>query len=241
MNQRRHFTSETKVQEAYSNIALALTAYEASQAMSPFNSKYDRYLQQKAVLSSSEKRGLDLFNGKAKCAGCHVSTPNAKGIKPLFTDFTYDNLGIPRNPANPIYASAWINQKGRDWVDLGLGGFLKTQDKYREEAIGQMGKFKVPTVRNVARKPTGQFVRSYMHNGYFKSLDQVVDFYNSRDSKPQCANPLTPVQAAIEQGCWPAPEFPETVNRRELGNLQLSEQERKDLVSFLETLSDQAV
>ena len=145
MNQRRHFASETQVQEAYSNIALALSAYEASQAMSPFNSKYDQFLQKKAILSSSEKRGLDLFNGKAKCAGCHISTPNAQGLKPLFTDLTDDNLGIPRNPANPIYASARINKKAQDWVDLGLGGFLQTQDKYREAAIGQMGKFKVPT------------------------------------------------------------------------------------------------
>jgi cytochrome c peroxidase len=67
----------------------------------------------------------------------------------------------------------------------------------------------------------------------------VVDFYNSRDSKPQCASPLTPVQAAIKQGCCHAPDYPETVNRSELGNLQISERERTDLVAFLETLSDQ--
>ena len=239
MSKGRNFTSNSQVQLAYNNIALALMAYEGSQAMSPFNSKYDQVLQGKAQLTSSEKRGMDLFNGKAKCASCHVSTTNAKGIRPLFTDFTYDNLGIPRNPANPIYHSAWINKKGQAWVDLGLGGFLQTQDTYRDDAIGQMGKFKVPTVRNVARKPNDDFVRSYMHNGYFKSLEQVVDFYNSRDTKPRCKNPLTPVEAAMEQGCWPEPEYPETVNTAELGNLQLSKTDEADLVSFMKTLSDQ--
>lgn len=239
INHPRHFATDTQVQQAYSNIALALMAYEGSRGMSPFASKYDQVLERKAVLTSSEKRGLDLFNGKAKCASCHVSIPNTRGLKPLFTDFTYDNLGIPRNPANPIYKSTWINKKGQDWVDLGLGGFLQTQDIYRDNAIAEMGKFKVPTVRNTARKPNEQFVRAYMHNGYFKSLEQVVDFYNTRDSKPRCNNPLTPVEAAMEQGCWPEPEYPETVNRSELGNLQLSKSEQADLVVFLQTLSDQ--
>ena len=239
-NQLRHFASETQVQLAYSNIALALMAYEGSKGMSPFDSKYDQFLAGKAILNSSEKRGIDLFNGKAKCASCHVSTPNAKGVRPFFTDFTYDNLGIPRNPANPIYKSAWINKKGQDWVDLGLGGFLQTQDTYRDDAIAQMGKFKVPTVRNVARKPNDEFVRAYMHNGYFKSLEQVVDFYNTRDTKPRCKNPLTPVESAVVQGCWPEPEYAETVNTTELGNLQLSKTEEADLVTFLKTLSDQA-
>ena len=239
MSKGRNFTSNSQVQLAYNNIALALMAYEGSQTMSPFDSKYDQVLQGKAQLTSSEKRGMDLFNGKAKCASCHVTTTNAKGLRPLFTDFTYDNLGIPKNPANPIYRSAWINKKGQDWVDLGLGGFIQTQDNYRDDAIGQMGKFKVPTVRNVDRRPNDEFVRAYMHNGYFKSLAQVVDFYNTRDSKPRCKNPLTPVDAAMEQGCWPEPEYPETVNTAELGNLQLSKTDEADLVSFMKTLSDQ--
>lgn len=236
--QPRHYVADTQIQVAYSNIALALMAYEGSSAMSPFNSAYDRFLQGKADLRAREKRGLALFNGKAKCASCHASVTNGRGLKPLFTDFTYDNLGIPRNPANPIYRSSWINDRGKAWVDQGLGGFLLTQDMYRDDAMDQMGKFKVPTVRNVARKPGPGFVRAYMHNGYFKTLEQVVDFYNSRDVKPRCNSAWTPVEIAMKEGCWPEPEYPQTVNRAELGNLQLSQSEQRDLVAFLEALSD---
>jgi cytochrome c peroxidase len=92
--QARHFSSDTQIQVAYS-------------------SRYDDFLQGKAVLAASEKRGLSLFNGKAKCASCHATQVNNRGLKPLFTDYTYDNLGIPRNPANPIYRSTWINNQGR--------------------------------------------------------------------------------------------------------------------------------
>jgi hypothetical protein len=67
---------------------------------------------------------------------------------------------------------------------------------------------------------------------------QVVDFYNSRDVKPRCKSAWTPVDVALKQGCWPEPEYPQTVNRAELGNLQLSRSEQQDLVAFMETLSD---
>ena len=77
-----------------------------------------------------------------------------------------------------------------------------------------------------------------MHNGYFKSLEQVVDFYDSRDVRPRCIDPFTSVESAQAQGCWPEPEFPTTVNRTELGNLKLSVNEKTDLVSFLRSLSD---
>ena len=66
-------------------------------------------------------------------------------------------------------------------------------------------------------------------------------FYNTRDGKPRCKNALTPVEAAIEQGCWPEPEYAEIVNTTELGNLQLSKRDEADLVSFLKTLSDQFI
>jgi len=179
-----------------------------------------------------------LFNGKAKCASCHVSTA-VKGVPAaLFTDFSYDNLGVPRNPDNPIYNFPMINPDGRQWVDLGLGGVLLHQDTLRDQIEPNMGKFKVPTLRNVDRRPSSTFVRSYMHNGYFRSLEQVVDFYNSRDTKPRCADPFTSVEKAEEQGCWPEPEFAATVNRAELGNLGLNAAEQADLVSFLKTLSD---
>jgi len=227
-----------RVQRAYSNISLALWAYQHSPEIVPFSSRFDAYTKGKLTLSASEQRGLNLFNGKAKCASCHVSTAS-KGVPgALFTDFSYDNLGIPRNPDNPIYNFPMINPDGRQWVDLGLGGVLLHEDTLRDQIEPNKGKFKVPTLRNVDRRPSSTFVRSYMHNGYFRSLEQVVDFYNSRDTKPRCADPFTSADKAEEQGCWPEPEFATTVNRTELGNLGLSAAEQADLVSFMKTLSD---
>ncbi|MEB3200704.1 MAG: cytochrome c peroxidase [Synechococcaceae cyanobacterium] len=227
-----------RVQRAYSNLSMALWAYQHSSQVVPFNSRFDAYSQGRARLNAAEQRGLALFNGKAKCAGCHVST-TAEGLPgALFTDFTYDNLGLPRNPDNPIYRFPLINPDGRDWVDLGLGGFLQHQDSLRDQINPNMGKFKVPTLRNVDRRPRADFVRSYMHNGYFRSLEQVVDFYNSRDTKPRCQERFLSADQAEQQGCWPEPEVPATVNRSELGNLGLSPEEQRDLVSFLKTLTD---
>ena len=231
-------SDDIAVQRAYSNISNALWAYQRSREVVPFSSKFDLSLDGSAVLNASEKRGLELFNGKAKCASCHVSTTRPGLSKPLFTDFTYDNIGVPRNPSNPVYQFSMINPDGIDWVDQGLGAVLRHDDTLREQANANLGKFKVPTVRNVDKRPHPDFVRAYMHNGYFKSLEQVVDFYNTRDVKPRCSNRFTDVEKAEQQGCWPEPEMTQNLNTSELGNLGLSSQESSDLVSFLKTLSD---
>lgn len=227
------------IQRAYSNISKALWAYQGSKEVVPFSSKFDSYLDGSATLTASESRGLDLFNGRAKCSACHVSTARPGLSKPLFTDFSYDNLGVPRNPANPVYRFAVINPDGDNWVDEGLGDVLRHDDTLREQANDNIGKFKVPTLRNTDQRPSADFVRSYMHNGYFRSLEQVVDFYNSRDTKPRCSDRFTDAETAERLGCWPEPEISANLNRSELGNLGLSAQEQTDLVSFLKTLSDQ--
>ena len=231
-------SDDALVQRAYVNISNALWAYQKSAEIVPFSSKFDAYTQGHATLSASEQRGLELFNNKAKCASCHVSKSTNPLQPALFTDFTYDNLGVPRNPSNPIYNFPLINPLGRNWVDLGLGEVLKHQDSMRDEYTANLGKFKVPTLRNVDRKPTAEFTRAYMHNGYFRSLEQVVDFYNTRDVKPRCANRFTSADDAEQQGCWPEPESSDNLNRAELGNLQLSDQEQHDLVNFMKTLTD---
>jgi cytochrome c peroxidase len=226
------------VQRAYSNVAYALWAYQRSSEVIPFSSKFDASLEGRAVLSASENRGLKLFEGKAKCASCHVATASPGQNKPLFTDFTYDNIGIPRNPANPVYTFTMINPEGRSWVDEGLGAVLRHDDTLREQANANIGKFKVPTLRNVDRRPDPDFVRAYMHNGYFRTLEQVVDFYNTRDVKPRCSNRFTDVDTAEREGCWPEPEIANNINTGELGDLGLNAQESSDLVAFLKTLSD---
>jgi cytochrome c peroxidase len=101
----------------YECIGRAIAAYERSSEVNPYTSKYDYYLQGKAKLTGLEMRGMELFNGKAQCANCHPG--------PLFTDYSYDNLGSPSNLANPFYQEPAWNPLGEDWVDLGLGAYLK--------------------------------------------------------------------------------------------------------------------
>jgi len=166
-------------------------------------------------LTKEEAFGLELFNGKGKCSLCHPSGPTEDDHVALFTDFTYDNLGVPKNPENPVY------KYDPTFVDLGLGGFLTNVDKYKMYAEDNMGKFKVPTLRNVDKRPGNGFKKAYTHNGYFKSLKEVVHFYNTRDI-----------------ATWPAPELDQNVNHNELGNLMLTDEEENAIVTFMKTLSD---
>jgi cytochrome c peroxidase len=221
---------------AYDHIATALAAYERSREVSPFSSKFDRYLAGEAKLSHEEAAGLELFAGRGKCSKCHLLDKGPHGEPPLLTDFTFDNLGIPRNPENPWYRAA-SNPAGREWVDEGLGGFLGSRPEWRTFAGGNIGKHKVPTLRNVERRPAGAFVKAYMHNGYFKSLSGLVHFYNTRDVKAVCPEPL-PERQALARNCWPAPEVMANVNRDELGNLRLSQAEERAIVAFMGALSD---
>jgi cytochrome c peroxidase len=199
---------------AYEYVAQAIAAYEGSPEVNRFTSKYDAYLAGQADLTEQETRGLALYEGTAMCAACHPSQPGEGGEPPLFTDFTYDNLGVPKNPENPWYdMPPAINPDQEEWIDRGLGGFLGLPE--------EMGKMKVPTLRNVGMSPYEGFVQAYMHNGVFKQLRDVVDFYNTRDL-----------------GGWPPPEHPENVNTEELGDLGLSDQDVDDIVAFLMTLTD---
>ncbi|BEH10481.1 MULTISPECIES: cytochrome-c peroxidase [Geobacter] len=214
---------------AYDYIALAIAAYEGSAESNAFTSKYDAFLAGKAFLTPEERRGLALFNGKGKCARCHVNT----GKKPLFTDYTYDNLGVPRNVENPFYQSTF-NPLGAAWIDLGLGGFLESRIDYSRFAKANLGKHKVPTLRNVDKKAAPDVVKAFGHNGYFKSLKEIVHFYNTRDVLPTCA-PGSPGEKVT---CWPLPELALTMNTAELGNLKLSDAEEDALVAFMKTLTD---
>jgi cytochrome c peroxidase len=215
---------------AYDRIADAIAAFERTRAFNKFTSKYDAYLAGKVELSAQEMRGLELFEreDKGNCAACHASRPDTDenaGVPPLFTDFTYDNLGVPRNPDNQFYKMKdAFNPDGKQFVDRGLGGFVMSPE--------EDGKFKVPTLRNIA------LTSPYMHNGYFKTLKGVVDFYNTRDTKPACQQEQMNDEQAIKKGCWPAAEVAENVNVDELGNLKLSEQEVDDIVAFMNTLTD---
>lgn len=220
------------VDMAYDNIALSIADYEASPEVNAFTSKYDAYLAGQTELSAMEKDGLKLFNGKGKCSRCHNSKER-QGQAPLFTDYSFDNLGVPRNFDNPVY-----DTRGFDWVDEGLGGFLKSRPEYAGMAEDNEGAQKVPTLRNVDLRPNPDFIKAYSHNGYFKSLKSIVHFYNTRDVKPTCGDPFTSDADAMLLGCWPEPEVDENVNDGELGNLKLTDAQEDAIVAFLKTLSD---
>lgn len=220
------------VDATYARIARSIAAYERSVESDQFSSKYDAYLKGKARLTDEERLGLEVFQNKnkGKCALCHVLEP------PLFTDFTYDNLGVPRNPANPFYkAPRSTNPLGDAWVDKGLGGYLKSAGYEAAVYEPEIGKVKVPTLRNVDLRPYPGFVKAFGHNGYFKSLESIVHFYNTRDVKPKCEATPKPEPGV---NCWPAPEVAANVNVDELGNLGLTPQEEKALVAFMKALSD---
>jgi cytochrome c peroxidase len=187
----------------------ALAAYESSPELNPFSSKFDAVQAGKATFTQEEKSGFELFQGNGKCAQCHVVTKDPKAHKALFTDHTYDNLGIPKNEHNRFLDMPPVhNPHGHHYVDLGLGPIVKDP--------AQNGKFRVPTLRNIA------LTSPYGHNGYFSTLEDIVHFYNVRDDGKS----------------YPRPEYSETVNHAEMGNLGLTPQEEADIVAFLKTLTD---
>jgi cytochrome c peroxidase len=221
------YSTPEEIEANYNNVGRSISAYEASGEVNQFSSKYDYFLKGMVRLSAEEELGLILFNGKGKCNLCHPS----EGDRPLFTDFTFDNLGVPKNSNNPFYKmdnvflpdGSPINAQGYAWIDPGLGGFLKSHPNPAWSAMAEenMGKHKVPTLRNVDKKPGPGNIKAYMHNGVFKSLNEVVHFYNTRDILS-----------------WPQPEVAQNVNTDELGDLGLTEKEEKAIVAFMKTLSD---
>jgi len=216
---------EATVATAFDAVALSIAAYEGSPEVNTFSSKYDLTFGGRAKLTKEEQRGLALFRGKGGCTACHP----ANGKQALFTDFTYDNLGVPANPENPALIA------DPTYVDGGLGAYLKSVG-YREYQ-DEMGKQKVPTLRNVGLSPFETSTKAYTHNGYFKTLEGIVHFYNTRDVLPRCDDAYTEAEA-LAANCWPAPEVSMNVNHDELGNLGLSADDEAAIVAYLRTLSD---
>lgn len=208
---------QAKVFEA---AATAISKFEQSPVFNKFNSKFDYVLNGQTEFTRLEAQGFEIFNGKANCAACHISEAtrdeNDNIIQPpLFTDFTYDNIGLPRN----------INIPGNPEPDTGLGGQLGLDE--------ERGKHKVMSLRNIA------LTAPYGHNGSMATLEQIVHFYNTRDTLGYVEDINDP---KFGKRGWPAPELEDdeidTVNREELGNLGLAPYEEKALVAFLKTLTD---
>ena len=219
----------------HKRIAFSVAVWEASHEVMPYNSPRDNAIRDEIekygvatfpldLYSAEENLGSELFHdSQNSCAGfCHLSSGGADGtdLEELFVSTSpgYFNIGFPANPFNPFYRmnrvkdndGNVINPEGRDWRDPGLAG------RTDADFSGDEGKFKVPTLRNVDNRPSPYFVKALGHNGYFKSIESVIHFYNTRDLKPVCRDRSGEVQrfvadaAAMYRDCWPEPEINST-------------------------------
>jgi len=188
-------------------------------------------------LNDAELQGLAVFNDRAECSSCHTLEAGPDGY-PLFTDFGYDNIGVPKNPDNPFYSMppAW-NPDGENWVDYGLGDFLKSAGYPPEEYEPEMGKHKVPTLRNVDLRPSEDFVKAYGHNGYFKSLEDIVFFYHWRAMMDSGCGGMGGGCGGMGGGMmdmFPPPE----VDQNRAALQMFPRPQVANVVAFLKTLSD---
>ncbi|MCK9606198.1 MAG: c-type cytochrome [Methylomonas sp.] len=211
----------SKVTQIFQATARAISAYEQTAVFNKFNSKFDYVLAGKTRFTALEAKGFELFNSedKGNCAACHISeatvAEDGSIEPPLFTDFSYDNIGLPRN----------VNIPGNPEPNPGLGG----RTDLTTDAADELGKHKVMSLRNIA------ITAPYGHNGSMATLEQIVHFYNTRDTLGSVEDVNHP---GFGKTGWPEPEFSENLNSDELGNLGLSDDEEKALVAFLKTLTD---
>lgn len=214
-----------KVEQAFEAMATAIAAFEKSSTFNRFDSKFDYEAAGITAYNESEQRGADLFDGDAQCGLCHTTEGiNGEGSPALLTDFSYDNLGVPFNPQIP----------GNPKADNGLLGNPNLMAARGEDTpvADVEGRQKVMSLRNI------ELTAPYMHNGVFKTLEEVVHFYNTRDVLAACVDPSDVTNDGFGTTCWPQGEFYATRNVEELGNLELSEQDEADLVAYLKTFTD---
>jgi cytochrome c peroxidase len=277
--------------QIYELFSEAVAAYEASPEINQFSSRYDasKYgvpTMNKYTLTASEERGRLLYFGQAQCFQCHSAanfstvTETSAG-KDTFTMYCYGNIGTPKNPFNPFYeltdpSNPGFNPLGFAYVDFGLGDFLYPQmglpianmgtgSNGQGDFLAINGLMLTPTTRNCDKRPSPDFVKDYMHNGFFKSLKQVVHFYNTRNLTTvpgEVINFTLPNPYANLQGTplWPTPEVPSPVTLTnptgalplpsgvtppagtngfgQIGNLGLTSSQEDDVVAFLATLTD---
>lgn len=216
---------------AFDRMAYALERYQIEDTdFAPFTSKFDAVNAGKASFTEEEIKGLAWFNrsDKGNCAACHTSTKPSNAPAALFTDFTYDNLGLPRN--SNIAANANAN-----FFDKGLCGPTRLDLSARNDLCGA---FKVPSLRNVALR------KRFFHNGQFGSLQDVVMFYVTRDTSPSIWYPLDLLGNPLIYNDLPVTEqvnvnVTEGPYNRLFGQAPaLTSQEISELIAFLRTLSD---
>jgi cytochrome c peroxidase len=190
----------------------------------PYTSKYDYYLEGKARLTRSEWRGLQAFNDaeRGNCAACHLERPRGDGLPPVFTDYEYEALGVPRNTVSA-------------GTDLGACGPLRTDLRDQPQFCGM---FRTPSLRNTATRS------EFFHNGVYHSLDEVLAFYTFRDVHPERIYPALagggvakfndlPARYHVNVDTSDAP-----FNRKPGQAAPMTDAERRDVIAFLRTLTD---
>lgn len=193
----------------------------------PYTSKYDLFLEGKDTLTASEWRGLRAFDDTARgnCAACHVDRPRGDGLPPMFTDYEYEALGVPR-PLTSIT---------EDRPDLGICGPVRTDLR---AAARYCGMFRTPSLRNVGTRS------AFFHNGVYRTLEQVLAFYNWRDIRPEKIYPNSAASSVEKFNDLP-PRYRGNVdtvdapfNRRAGNRPPLNDQDIRDIIAFLKTLTD---
>ncbi len=207
------------------------------------------------------------LDGRSTAPAPTATTAEDTGVAadttPVFTCFGSANLGLPKNPRDSFYYENTPdsfgftpNPAGFSYADLGLGAFLRSgygsapnpNSSWRQYAAASDGKMQTSTARDVAMAPpqcTGgteapgpYFQKEFFHNGYIKSLKQLVHFYNTRDVYPfDVASGECPAGTTEKVNCWPAPEVPQNMDMT-VGKLGLTDTEENQIVAFLKTLTD---
>ncbi len=268
----------------------AIAIFESSPDVSPFSSKYDAWLVGKYTMNTEELRGLRMATGSltgrpgglpfrinAHCVECHGIPSVGQGGVDTWTNACYANLGVPRNASNPFYEETdpnsnpvGYNPLGQKYIDYGLGDFLypyygkPSGDLAENDPLAIDGTFKTPTLRNVGKGAFPGFTKAYMHNGCFKSLQQVVHFYNTRNLTTYPGEVIdftqpNPYANLKGKPLWPKPEWPSPITMinpqglpndndttgltgmgsdEQIGNMNLTAYDEQCLVEFLLTLND---
>ncbi|HKU38369.1 MAG TPA: cytochrome c peroxidase [Polyangiales bacterium] len=251
---------------SFKRLMLAVGAWQHSSELNSFSSKRDQALRAElacvagapdadpavcgdpayldspgtfplAGLSAQENLGHDLFYNTAfprgpapfptlpvtNCSFCHISDTarrDGTGLLERYTDDAYHNIGVPVNPELPAAPDSGISNHAGLTPPADAGGF------------------KTPTLRNVDKRKGEGFTKAYGHNGWFKSLESIVHFYNTSRVKPRCTGAVTE-KVALANDCWPEPEWPATLaTNRLVGAIGLTPEQEAALVAYLKTLTD---
>ncbi|MEO6964781.1 MAG: cytochrome c peroxidase [Acidobacteriaceae bacterium] len=220
---------------AVEKATLAIQQFELQdKSFHPYTSEFDRWLDGKAKLTPQELHGKALFddpNG-GNCASCHLDEVGANGAHPLFTDFQFEAVGVPRNREIPWNANS-------HYFDLGLCGPFRKDAARKDPA--NCGLFRTPTLRNTATRHV------FFHNGRFHSLRETLLFYVERDTNPGKWYPVGP-DGKVEKFDDLPPQYRKNVDttdaplNRKLGEEPVwNERQIDDVIAFLKTLDDQDV